>query len=205
MGSAAWTNRRLALTGARLLVVAWLMSLGGVLLWGTRDAARASDAIVVLGAAQYDGRPSPVLRARLDHALSLWKRGLAPRVILTGGKGAGDTTSEAAVGRLYMLRRGVPDTALLMENVGRSTAESLGGVARLASTRAIEDVILVSDPFHMMRLQILAWRHHLHAVPSPTLTSPISANRMESIGYILSESLKVPLTALLALTPVMAN
>ncbi|MFN8668190.1 MAG: YdcF family protein [Gemmatimonadaceae bacterium] len=195
----------MALTGARLLVVAWLMSLGGVLLWGTRDAARASDAIVVLGAAQYDGRPSPVLRARLDHALSLWKRGLAPRVILTGGKGSGDTTSEAAVGRVYLLRRGVPDTAMLMENQGRSTAESLGGVARLASTRAIKDVILVSDPFHMMRLQILAWRHRLHAVPSPTLTSPISANRMESIGYILSESLKVPLTALLVLTPAMSN
>lgn len=191
--------------GARLLVVAWLVSLGGVLLWGTRDAARASDAIVVLGAAQYDGRPSPVLRARLDHALSLWKRGLAPRVILTGGKGAGDTTSEAAVGRVYMLRRGVPDTALLMENEGRSTAESLGGVARLAKRRGIEDIILVSDPFHMMRLQILAWRHGLHAVPSPTLTSPISANRMESVGYILSESLKVPLTALLALTPAMSN
>ncbi|MCC6928343.1 MAG: YdcF family protein [Gemmatimonadaceae bacterium] len=205
MGSAAWTNRRIALMGARLLVVAWLVSLGGVLLWGTRDAARASDAIVVLGAAQYDGRPSPVLRARLDHALSLWKRGLAPRVILTGGKGAGDTTSEAAVGRVYMLRRGVPDTALLMENEGRSTAESLGGVARLAKRRGIEDIILVSDPFHMMRLQILAWRHGLHAVPSPTLTSPISANRMESVGYILSESLKVPLTALLALTPAMSN
>lgn len=195
----------MARTAARFLVVAWLVSLGGVLLWGARDAARPSDAIVVLGAAQYAGRPSPVLRARLDHALALWQRGLAPRVILTGGKGEGDTTSEAAVGRVYMLRRGVPDSAMLLEKEGRSTAESLGGVARLAEGRKIEDVILVSDPFHMMRLQILAWRHHLHAVPSPTLTSPISANRMESIGYILSESLKVPLTALLVLTPVLSN
>ncbi|HEX4932035.1 MAG TPA: YdcF family protein, partial [Gemmatimonadaceae bacterium] len=122
-------------------------------------------------------------------------------VILTGGKGAGDTTSEAAVGRAYMRRGGVPESALLMENRGRSTAESLGGVAKLASDRAIRRVILVSDPFHMMRLQILAWRHRLRAFPSPTLTSPISANRMESIGYILSESLKVPLTAALALVP----
>jgi len=200
MGAATWTTRRLALKGAGLLAVAWMISLGGVLLWGGRDAARPSDAIVVLGAAQYAGRPSPVLKARLDHALGLWKRGLAPNVILTGGKGSGDTTSEAAVGRIYLLRRGVPDRAMLMENEGRSTAESLGGVARLAAARAISDVILVSDPFHMMRLQILAWRYHLNAVPSPTLTSPISANRVESVAYILSESVKVPLTAVLALS-----
>lgn len=156
---------------------------------------------MVLGAAQYAGRPSPVLRARLDHALALWKRGLAPHLILTGGKGAGDTTTEAAVGRVYMLRRGVPDSAMLLENRGRSTDESLGGVAQLMTTRHLDDAILVSDPFHMMRLQILSWRYRLRAVPSPTQTSPISANRAESITYILSESVKVPLTALLALTP----
>jgi uncharacterized SAM-binding protein YcdF (DUF218 family) len=100
-----------------------------------------------------------------------------------------------------MLRHGVPDSALLLENEGRSTAESLGGVAELLTARQLGEVILVSDPFHMMRLQILSWRHHLRAVPSPTQTSPISANRMESIGYILSESVKVPLTALRAFTP----
>ncbi len=202
MSPSSWSARRLSIGGLRLLAVAWLLSLSGVLLWGTRDGARPSDAIVVLGAAQYAGRPSPVLRARLDHALALWKRGLASHMILTGGKGAGDTTTEAAVGRIYMLRRGVPDSAMLLENEGRSTAESLGGVARLVSARHLQDVILVSDPFHMMRLQILSWRYELRAVPSPTKTSPISANRMESIAYILSESVKVPLTALLALTPV---
>lgn len=184
----------------RLLAVAWLLSLGGVLLWGVRDAARHADAIVVLGAAQYAGRPSPVLRARLDHALTLWNRGLASHLILTGGKGAGDTTTEAAVGRAYMLRRGVPDSVMLLENRGRSTDESMGGVVQLMESRHLDDAILVSDPFHMMRLQILAWRHGLHALPSPTKTSPISANRAESITYILSESVKVPLTALLALT-----
>jgi uncharacterized SAM-binding protein YcdF (DUF218 family) len=201
MDPSSSSARRLAFSGLRLLAVAWLLSLSGVLLWGTRDAARPSDAIVVLGAAQYAGRPSPVLKARLDHALGLWKRGLARHMILTGGKGSGDTTTEAAVGRVYMLRRGVPDSAMLLENVGRSTDESLGGVARLLAARKLGEVILVSDPFHMMRLQILSWRYHLRAVPSPTQTSPISANRMESIEYILSESLKVPLTAILALTP----
>lgn len=201
MGSSPWSARRLTLGSLRLLTAAWLLSLAGVLLWGVRDAARPADAIVVLGAAQYAGRPSPVLRARLDHALALWKRGLAPHLILTGGKGAGDTTTEAAVGRVYMLRRGVPDSAMLLENRGRSTDESLGGVAQLMTTRHLDDAILVSDPFHMMRLQILSWRYRLRAVPSPTQTSPISANRAESITYILSESVKVPLTALLALTP----
>lgn len=201
MAPSSWSARRLALGGVRLLAVAWLASLSGVLLWGTRDGARPSDAIVVLGAAQYMGRPSPVLKARLDHALELWQRGMAPHVILTGGTGTGDTTSEAAVGRVYMLRRGVPDSALLLENEGRSTAESLGGVARLVSARHLGEVILVSDPFHMLRLQILSWRYDLRAVPSPTKTSPISANRVESITYILSESVKVPLTALLVLAP----
>jgi len=201
MEPSSWSFLRLAVTTIRALVVAWLLSLSGVLLWGTRDGARKSDAIVVLGAAQYSGRPSPVLRARLDHAFGLWEKGMAKHMILTGGKGAGDTTTEAAVGRAYMLRRGVPDSALLLENEGRNTDESLGGVARLMSDRGIADVILVSDPFHMMRLQILSWRYHLDAVPSPTKTSPISANRMESLEYVLSESIKVPLTALLALTP----
>ena len=201
MAPSTWSARRLALGGFRLLTVAWLVSLSGVLLWGTHDGARPADAIVVLGAAQYMGRPSPVLKARLDHALELWQRGMAPHLILTGGMGTGDTTSEAAVGRVYMLRRGVPDSALLLENEGRSTAESLGGVARLVSARHLGEVILVSDPFHMLRLQILSWRYDLRAVPSPTKTSPISANRMESITYILSESVKVPLTALLVLAP----
>ncbi|ODT05113.1 MAG: hypothetical protein ABS52_01805 [Gemmatimonadetes bacterium SCN 70-22] len=201
MAPSTWSARRLALGGFRLLTVAWLVSLSGVLLWGTHDGARPADAIVVLGAAQYMGRPSPVLKARLDHALELWQRGMAPHLILTGGMGTGDTTSEAAVGRVYMLRRGVPDSALLLENEGRSTAESLGGVARLVSARHLGEVILVSDPFHMLRLQILSWRYDLRAVPSPTKTSPISANRVESITYILSESVKVPLTALLVLAP----
>lgn len=193
--------RRLVFGGIRLLLAAWLLSLTGVLVWGTREGARPSDAIVVLGAAQYDGRPSPVLKARLDHALDLWKRGFAPHVILTGGRGAGDTTTEAAVGRTYMLRHGVPDSAMLLENAGRSTDESLGSVARLMTTQRLNEAILVSDPFHMMRLQILAWRYRLKTVPSPTKTSPISANRMESIGYILSESVKVPLTAIFSLLP----
>ena len=199
MGSSRPLFRRLAVSTLRVALLGWLVAGAAVYLWGLRDAAVPSDAIVVLGAAQYAGRPSPVLKARLDHAFLLWKQGLAPRVILTGGKADGDVTTEAAVGRTYLRRRGVPDSAMMLEKVGRNTEESLDGVARLMGEKGIDRVILVSDPFHMLRLQILAWRHALHAVPSPTRTSPISANRTEALGYIMGESVKVPFTLALAL------
>lgn len=175
------------------VVATWLISAIAVLAWGMRDKARASDAIVVLGAAQYVGRPSPVLRARLDHALDLWHRGLAPTLIFTGGIGAGDTTSEAAVSRVYALRRGVPDTAILMENEGRTTRESFAAVSAIMRARQMRTAILVSDPFHMLRLRVLSTQYGVDAYTSPTKTSPISANRGQAIGYVLSESIKVPM------------
>src|SRR5215470_19990262 len=122
---------RLGWTIGALTVGAWAMSLLGVILWERRDDAQPSSAIVVLGAAQYVGRPSPVLRARLDHAIDLWRRGLAPRIIFTGGFGEHDTTSEAAVAERYAIEHGVPARAILIENSGRSTIESLRRVAAL--------------------------------------------------------------------------
>lgn len=174
------------------LVAAWLIALGAVIAWGSRDRARPSDAIVVLGAAQYWGRPSPVLRARLDHAVDLWRRRMAPRVVLTGGVGVGDTTSEAAVSRKYVIGRGIPDTAILLETTGRTTQESLRSVAALLRSRNEQSVILVSDPFHMLRLDILARRFGLVPYTSPTRTSPISANTGETWRYYMNESLKIP-------------
>lgn len=175
------------------VIVAWSVSAALVLLWGARDRARTSDAIVVLGAAQYVGRPSPVLRARLDHALDLWQRGLAPRLIFTGGTGVGDTTSEAAVSRIYALKHGVPDTAILMENEGRTTRESLAAVSAIMHARRMRTAILVSDPFHMLRLRILSTQYGVDAYTSPTKTSPISANKAQALAYVLSESIKVPM------------
>lgn len=191
----------------RLLLLAvvgvWLVSLAAVVALGGWDRAKPGEAIVVLGAAQYAGRPSPVLRARLDHAVMLWKSGLAPRVILTGGVGDGDTTSEAAVSRRYVMRRGVPDTAILMEVVGRTTKESLRGVAELMESGRVRsvagegrEVVLVSDRFHMARLWILARRYELIPYTSPTRTSPIGANRRTAWKYYLSESVKIPLILL---------
>ena len=188
--------RRAFLATVLLLMVLWAISAGTVLAWGKRDAARQADAIVVLGAAQYAGHPSPVLRARLDHALSLWKRGFAPRLILTGGVGKGDVTSEAAVGRRYVLKRGVPDSAILLEHVGRTTRESMVAVSTLMHERGMSRAIFVSDPYHMLRLDILARAYGVVPFPSATPTSPIWASRRASIGYVVGESLKVPFTLL---------
>jgi uncharacterized SAM-binding protein YcdF (DUF218 family) len=184
---------RLALAGFAMLPLLWLASLVAVLAWERNDQARPAGAIVVLGAAQYVGRPSPVLRARLDHAIALWRQNLAPIMIVTGGRGAGDTTSEAAVSQRYAVRRGVPSDAILLETEGRTTSQSMEGVAALMENRGRNDVLLVSDPFHMLRLTILARRHGLVPFASPTPTSPIAANRTERWKYALSESVKAPL------------
>ena len=176
-----------------VVLIAWVVSMVMVERAGRRDEAQEADAIVVLGAAQYVGRPSPVLRARVDHAVSLWKRGLAPTLILTGGTGVGDTTSEAAVARKYAMSRGVPDRAIVVEIKGRTTSESMRAVARIMDDREQNSVILVSDPFHMLRLSILARRFGLEPYTSPTRTSPITSNREEHWKYMVSESVKVPL------------
>jgi uncharacterized SAM-binding protein YcdF (DUF218 family) len=188
---------RRILTVAFIAVFAlWVISASAVLIWASRDEARPAQAIVVLGAAQYAGKPSPVLRARLDHALDLWNRHLAGLLILTGGTGAGDTTSEAAVGRTYARKRGVPDSAILVENEGRTTSESMRAVAGMLEVRGLQTALLVSDPFHMLRLRILARRFGFTPYTSPTRTSPISPNREERWKYIFSESLKAPLAFL---------
>ena len=184
---------RLTKTAILLLVGAWVLSLALVLIWQRRDAGRKADAIVVLGAAQWDGRPSPVLRARVDHAIGLWRRGLAPTLIMTGGQAPGDTTSEAVVERRYAIKQGVPSAAIRVETESRNTSESLRNVSAMLN-RDARSVILVSDPFHMLRLSILARRFGLRPQTSPTRTSPISANREEFWRYTLHESWKAPVS-----------
>jgi uncharacterized SAM-binding protein YcdF (DUF218 family) len=171
--------------------------LGAVLAWERHDQSRPVGAIVVLGAAQYVGRPSPVLRARLDHAIALWRRGLAPIMIVTGGTGRGDTTSEAAVSQRYVVQHGVPIRAILLETEGRTTSESMAGVSALMGGQGRRDVLLVSDPFHMLRLTIIARRHGLEPYASPTPTSPIAASPTLRWKYALSESVKAPLAFIL--------
>jgi uncharacterized SAM-binding protein YcdF (DUF218 family) len=202
MKRAAKAKRALAIARRVLTIIVvamfvlWAISAAAVLVWSSRDEAQPAQVIVVLGAAQYAGKPSPVLRARLDHALDLWDRHLASLLILTGGTGAGDTTSEAAVGRTYARKHGVPDRAILVENEGRTTSESMRAVAGMMEVRGLQTALLVSDPFHMLRLRVLARRFGFTPYTSPTQTSPISPNREERWKYMFSESLKAPLAFL---------
>jgi Uncharacterized conserved protein len=183
---------RLLYAVAILLIAIWASFVVAIVDAGRRDQAASADAIIVLGAAQYEGRPSPVLRARLDHAVSLWKLGLAPRVIVTGGEGVGDTTSEAAVGMRYLVQRGVPAESISMDTEGLTTSQSMVAARRLLSTKSYPSVLIVSDPFHMLRLAILARRLHMIPLLSPTRTSPISTRPSQQLKYVMAESIKAP-------------
>ncbi|HTN81336.1 MAG TPA: YdcF family protein [Acidimicrobiales bacterium] len=137
------------------------------------DGAKPADAIVVLGAAQYNGRPSPVLISRLDHALDLWNQGLAPLIVVTGGKQPGDRFTEATASANYLIQHGVPDEKILREVQGTSSWESLAAAARILKGRGLSEVILVSDPYHSLRIGGIADELGLTAHVSPTRTSPI--------------------------------
>src|SRR5690606_37628173 len=136
--------RRLLLAVAALWVSAFLL----VLLAGAWPQLRAADAILVMGAAQYNGRPSPVLKARLDHALDLYRRGYAPRLIVTGGVGQGDTLSEGEVSRRYAVAAGVPDSVILVERQGVTSAESMGYAAALMRANDLRTALVVRSEEH---------------------------------------------------------
>jgi uncharacterized SAM-binding protein YcdF (DUF218 family) len=164
----------LAAVGGFLLLYV-VITFAQVWMASRHDGATQSDAIVVLGAAQYDGRPSPVLEARLDHAFGLWEQGLAPIIVVTGGKRPGDLFTEATASANYLLERGVPDAQILREVQGTNSWESLAAAARILRERGLSEVILVSDPFHALRIGGIADELGLHAHVSPTRTSPISS------------------------------
>jgi uncharacterized SAM-binding protein YcdF (DUF218 family) len=139
---------------------------------GQQDGRRHVDAIVVLGAAQYNGRPSGALAARLDHAIELYKEGYAPYLITTGGNLPGDLTTEAETGRRYAIARGVPASAILFENTGRDTLESLQNVRAIFDEYGLHTALFVSDRSHMLRVLRLAQDQGIEAWASPTTTSP---------------------------------
>ena len=173
-------------------VIVYTISLVMVLVVSQQDERRPVDAIVVLGAAQYNGRPSPVLRARLNHALSLYRDKLAPLVVVTGGIGRGDTTSEAVVGQRYLVAHGIPDGAVAAQGEGRTTMASMNAVTAWLHARGLRRVLLVSDPFHMFRLRLEARRTALEAYTSPTESSPISDNPVLELRYLFAEGFKIP-------------
>jgi uncharacterized SAM-binding protein YcdF (DUF218 family) len=153
---------------------------------GASDQRRPVDAIVVMGAAQYDGRPSPQLAARLDHVVELWKQGLAPVVVVTGGKRTGDRFTEAEASARYLEARGVPASAILEENQAHNSYDSLVGVHDLLAARGLRSVLLVSDPYHSLRIRLIAEDLGMQAYVSPTRTSPVRG--AQAVGKQLEEA-----------------
>ena len=144
---------------------------------GKSDQATAVDAIVVLGVAQYDGRPSPQLQARLDHALALWQEGLSPLVITTGGNQPGDRFTEAETSANYLMEGlmsvAVPAESIVQENSGSTTRESLIAVRNIMQDRGLHSILIVTDPYHSLRSRLIAQDLGLVAYISPTRTSPL--------------------------------
>lgn len=167
---------RLALVGS--LLVAFAAAAAVVRVWqqGTMDEQQPVDAIVVLGAAQYDGRPSPVFEARLEHAVALWNAGIADAFVVTGGKLEGDRTTEAAVARAYAVEHGVPADAIFGEDEAHNTLTSLRSVGELLAEREMISAVFVSDPTHMLRVLRIADDLGIEAYGSPTTTSPVWAD-----------------------------
>jgi uncharacterized SAM-binding protein YcdF (DUF218 family) len=168
-------RRVLQVTGVVLfaLVLYGLFSYWQVWSTGRSDQARAVDAIVVMGAAQYDGRPSPQLAARLDHALELWPEALAPLVIVTGGKQEGDRFTEADASAKYLVDRGVPIEAIVLEGEGTTTYESLRNVSENVGG-TVDSVLIVTDPYHALRSRLIADALGFEAYVSPTSSSVVS-------------------------------
>jgi uncharacterized SAM-binding protein YcdF (DUF218 family) len=179
-------TRLVVLGGLTLAVVAGYASYR-IWVQGQRDDQRPADAIVVMGAAQYDGRPSPVFAARLDHAVSLYLAGLAPTFIVTGGKADGDRTTEAASARAYAIARGVPPSAILVEDVSRTTRESIHSVSQLLRDHHLGSAVFVSDRPHMLRVLRMAADDGITAWGSPTATSPIESDPAGRLDATLHE------------------
>lgn len=164
--------RRTGYAAFALLTLYYLTCLWVVHATGTSDQARNVDAIVVMGAAQYDGRPSPVLAARLDHVVELWNNGFAPMIITTGYKQPGDRFTEAESSRNYLVERGVPADAIVQVG-GTNSYETLRSVRDALRQRGGESVLLVTDPYHSLRVRMISQELGLMAYVSPTRTSPI--------------------------------
>ena len=183
-----WPLRVVA--GVLALVLAYL-GFTFVQVWAAsrRDQAGQAEAIVVFGAAQYNGKPSPVLRARLDHAAALYQQGLAERIVVTGGRRPGDRFTEATASARYLLDKGIADRAVLRVVSGTNSWQSLAAAANELKKRDMEDVLLVSDGFHSARIAAMADELGLEARTSPARASPITG--LGKLPYLGRETVAV--------------
>lgn len=191
-----------------VLVLAGIMYvfLNIVQVWsvGRSDSRKEVDAIVVMGVAQYDGRPSPQLQARLDHVLTLWKQGVAKLVVTTGGNQPGDRFTEARASADYLIAAGIPESSISMEDVGSTTLQSLQGVVEILNSRGLTSVEIVTDPYHALRSQLIAQDLGLTAYVSPAENSAVTGGaekrRMINEGLGISLAYVIGFKALDRLT-----
>jgi len=154
---------------------------------GQRDEQRPADAIVVMGAAQYDGEPSPIFEARLEHAVALYRAGIAPRLVVTGGGADGDRTTEAATARDYAIAHGVPGDRILVEDQSRTTLESIRAVGGVMRANGLANAVFVSDRPHMLRVLRMAADDGITSWGSPTGTSPMENDPRARIDATIHE------------------
>jgi uncharacterized SAM-binding protein YcdF (DUF218 family) len=190
-GARRWAGRlwRVVWVVALLVVVALVGSAGRIWWVARQDERPASDAIVVLGASQFDGRPSSVLEARLDHALKLYRAGVAPVVVTVGGSRPGDRYTEGTAGRRWLVEHGVRGADAVAVEKGADTLASLRAVADVSADRGWHSVVLVTDPWHSLRTRTMARDLGLSATTSPTRQGPAVRTRATQAHYIARETL----------------
>jgi uncharacterized SAM-binding protein YcdF (DUF218 family) len=176
--------------GAAVLALLLLVTSTALAIWwnARQDSRPRSDAIVVLGSAQYNGVPSSIFQARLEHAKSLYEAGVAPVVVTVGGKETGDQFTEAEAGRDYLANAGVPRDSLLAVPEGVDTLQSMQAVANVFDERGWHSAVLVTDPWHAMRAQKMADDSGIDATSSPTRQGPAVQTRTTQFRYILRET-----------------
>jgi uncharacterized SAM-binding protein YcdF (DUF218 family) len=176
--------------GAAVLAFVLLVASTGLAIWWTarQDSRPASDAIVVLGTAQYNGVPSSIFQARLEHAIALYEDGVAPVIVTVGGKADGDQFSEAEAGQAYLSEQGVPDDALLAVPEGVDTLESMRAVSTAFGEHGWTSAVIVTDPWHAMRAERMAEDAGMQAESSPTRQGPAVQTRATQFRYILRET-----------------
>jgi uncharacterized SAM-binding protein YcdF (DUF218 family) len=175
---------------AAVLALVLLVASTALAIWWTarQDSRPSSDAIVVLGSAQYNGVPSSIFAARLEHARNLYENGVAPVIVTVGGKKAGDQFTEAEAGRDYLAASGIPKGALLAVPEGVDTLESMRAVSAAFGERGWSSAVLVTDPWHAMRAQRMAEDAGIRAQSSPTRQGPAVQTRATQFRYILRET-----------------
>jgi uncharacterized SAM-binding protein YcdF (DUF218 family) len=178
------------LVGAVVLAALLLVASTALAIWWTarQDSHPSADAIVVLGSAQYNGVPSSIFEARLEHAIDLYEDGVAPVIVTVGGKAAGDAFTEAEAGRDYLAEAGVPGEALLAVPEGVDTLESMRSVSSAFGERGWSGAVLVTDPWHAMRAERMAEDAGITADSSPTRQGPAVQTRATQFRYILRET-----------------